>query len=244
MNWKGHYCIAPGCVEVTVTALIASLAIADSCFRVAWYTSRPWFGITAIQSYATVCSGQMLIDGHTDVLPVLHLPFQQSFSRLYKPCFDLQQPYQMCQITFPMFHDSVSQCLMLGPSCSPTKHFLSAPGMTMGMQSFSDQSWEPEDRPVFPGMQPIRKEMEGTQDVLSTVSHSTLQWRGQSLAGWPELVEELFTGIFSTSPLPLLNMPTWWSGIPYSGFPLHLSYHCFLVSCQIWPDLSSTPGYV
>lgn len=76
MNGKGHYCMAPGWVEFTVTALKASLAIADSCFQVAWYTSRPWFGITAIQSYTTVCSDQRLIDGHTDVLPVLHLPFQ------------------------------------------------------------------------------------------------------------------------------------------------------------------------
>lgn len=153
----------------------------------------------------------------------------------------------MCQITFPMFHDSASQRLMCGPSCSPTKHFLRAPGMTMGMQSFSYQSWEPEDRPVFPGMRPIRKEMEGTQDVLSTASHSPLQWRGQSPAGWLELVEELFTGIFSTSLLPLLKTLAWWSGIPYSGFPLHLPDHCFFFFladiCQIWPDLCNALGY-
>lgn len=45
--------------------------------------------------------------------------------------------------------------------------------MTMERQSFSYQSWEPEDRVVFPGMRPNREEMEGTQDVLSTMHHSS-----------------------------------------------------------------------
>lgn len=54
--------------------------------------------------------------------------------------------------------------------------------------------WEHKDSPAVPGMRPIRKEMEGTQDVLITVSHSTLRAR---------LLEESFTGIFSTPAAPL-----------------------------------------
>lgn len=152
----------------------------------------------------------------------------------------------MHQITFPMFHDSASQRLMWGPSCFPTKHFFRAPGMTMGMQSFPYQSWEPEDRLVFPGMQPIRKEMEGTQDVLSTVSHSTWRWREDGALGWlawagGRVIHRDFLHI-TTSPVKDSGYVI---GIPYSGFPLHLPYHCFFSSCRhLSPDLSNTSGYV
>lgn len=66
----------------------------------------------------------------------------------------------------------------------------------------------------------------------------TAHHRGQSLWGWPWLVE-LFTGILSTSSLPLLNMLPWWSRIPCSGFPWHLSYHYYhyISFCQRWPDM-------
>ncbi|KAK5870518.1 hypothetical protein PBY51_003460 [Eleginops maclovinus] len=53
-------------------------------------------------------------------------------------------------------------------------------------------------------MRPIRKEMEGTQDVLSTVSRSS--------SSREDRVEDLFTG---TSPLPLVNTPPSRSGIPH-----------------------------
>ncbi|KAF3851705.1 hypothetical protein F7725_013477 [Dissostichus mawsoni] len=60
-------------------------------------------------------------------------------------------------------------------------------------------------------MRPIRKEMEGTQDVLSTVSRSSREDR----------VEDLFTG---TSPLPLVNTPPSRSGLPHLKAAFH--YYC------------------
>ena len=140
-----------------------------------------------------------------------------------------------------MFHDSVSQCLMLGPSCSPAKHFLSAPGMTMGMQSFSDQSWEPEDRPVFPGMQPIRKEMEGTQDVLSTVSHTAVErTEPGGLAGaGGRLVHRDFLHI-TTSPVEYASMMEWDSLLRFSITPVLplFSFHVkYDLTCLIPPSM-------
>lgn len=127
---------------------------------------------------------------------------------------DLQQPYQKCQNTFPMFHNSPSQPLMRGLSCSPAKHFYVPLGWQWESRVFSYQSWEHEDRPVFPGMQPTRKEMEGTQDVqgYTVPTVSALQSGQRTRLLWPELVEELFTGIFSTSPLPFTIME--WDSLP------------------------------
>ncbi|KAI4820575.1 hypothetical protein KUCAC02_028548 [Chaenocephalus aceratus] len=60
-------------------------------------------------------------------------------------------------------------------------------------------------------MRPIRKEMERTQDVLSTVSRSSREDR----------VEDLFTG---TSPLPLVHTPPSRRGIPHLKAAFH--YYC------------------
>lgn len=133
-----------------------------------------------------------------------------------------------------MFHASASQNLMRGPSCTPTKHFLRAPGMTMEMQSFSYQSWEPEDRSVFPGMQPIRKEMEGTQDVLSTAQCPTAYYRGEERSGEA-------AGRAGVSPHH--HFPCYMLQHDGVGFPAQVfhnrSHHCFFLAdiCQImtWP---------
>lgn len=95
---------------------------------------------------------------------------------------------------------------MQGLSCSPAKHSLRATTVTMGMQSFSCQSWEHEDKPVFPGMLPIRKETEGTQDVLSTLSFS--------------VEESCLQGVSPFSQLIILSLTEWDSLLKFSITPV------------------------
>lgn len=147
--------------------------------------------------------------------------------------------YPMCQITFPMFHDSLSQRLMWGPSCSRKKnHFLRAPGMTMGKQIFSYQSWETEDRLVFPGIWPIRKEMERTQDVLSSVpQHTAVKGRTWLVGqGWSKHCSQGFSP-HHHSPCSRLH-----DGVGFLTQVFHYTcptiiffFHADI--CQIWPDL-------
>lgn len=97
--------------------------------------------------------------------------------------------------------------------------------MTTGMQSFSYQSWEPEDRPVFPGVWPIRKEMEGTQDVLSyRVSQHTVV---------------LFTGSFFTSLLPLLKASPMMERVSLLRFSITCSTTVVFYILSVQYDLTS-----
>lgn len=122
-------------------------------------------------------------------------------------------------MTFPLFHDGASQLLMWGPSCSPTKHILDAPGKAMELTTFHTNHGNFQHSLYFLKCIPLKKRWRKHR----------ISWAQRPMAyGSEEERDESYWKSCSQDISPHHYFPFWRLLHDGVGFPSQVFYNFFL----------------